>query len=356
MTTSQSPAPDSTENTAPQPRRRSFLWVFIGILVGLLVGLLVLFFYGREPAPVPQTSANELVRPEDLLETQRAQNNGLEEELRRLQAALKEDPCAVPAILGTTPDKTPIAPEYATPPQKTSPVPPTVNGTAPTPTAPPPPTPGNVGELMDQATVFIISIMGEQVGTGSGFFVAPGIIATNRHVAQGKTATLYAGNKILGGMHEATLIAFSDNESRDYALLRIDPGVSTNAPILRIADRVSRTDRVSAWGFPGYITEIDPKLVALAKGDSKSVPEVVYSEGVVSVILERVPPIILHTASLSQGNSGGPLINAQGSVVGINTFIRAADSSYAQANIALPGRDLALFLREHGITVSSPTQ
>ena len=113
---------------------------------------------------------------------------------------------------------------------------------------------------------------------------------------------------------------------------------------------------MSAWGFPGYITQIDPKLAALAKGDDKSVPEVVFSDGVVNVILERNPPAILHSASISQGNSGGPLINGQGVVVGINTFIKVADKSNAQANIALPGKDLALFMKEHGVAASMPAK
>ncbi|MDL2316820.1 serine protease, partial [Desulfovibrio sp. OttesenSCG-928-A18] len=181
-------------------------------------------------------------------------------------------------------------------------------------------------------------------------FVAPGIIATNRHVVQAPDAAILVGNKVLGGMQEARIIAFSDNASRDYSLLQISGGLAGKAPVLRIKDGAARTERVSAWGFPGYITEIDPKLDGLAKGDPKSVPEVVYSEGVVSVVLEKIPPAILHTAPLSQGNSGGPLINAEGVVVGINTFIRRADKSYSQTSIALPGSDLSLFMQENGVS------
>ena len=350
--------PDSAENGKPPFYRRSFFWVLIGMLVGLLLGLLLFFLYGRQPAPVPPKADVETVSPNDLLEMQRAQNKGLEEEIQRLQAALKEDPCALPGIIGVTPDKAPVAPGYGQTDPKAVPdaskAPPQTNGTTPVPT--PAPAPSTVSDLMDMATVFVVSALGEQVGMGSGFFVAPGVIATNRHVAQGREATIYVGNKALGGMHEVRIIAFSDDESRDYALLCISPSLAAKAPALQIADKISRTDRVSAWGFPGYITEIDPKLSALARGDEKSVPEVVYSEGVVSVILERKPPVILHTASISQGNSGGPLINAQGVVVGINTFIKTADKSRAQANIALPGKDLALFMKENGVTAAVPVQ
>lgn len=375
--------PSPAERPAPF-YRRSFFWVLIGMLAGLSLAGALYFLYGGRLAAAPpeaETGAEaETVSPDDLLEMQRARNKGLEEEIQRLRAALTEDPCSLPGIIGVSPDKAPVAPGYnppaadadpRNPPQSppggsgpfapsagnaTSPATPAPNAGNATVPATPAPAPHTVGELMDQATVFVVSALDEQVGMGTGFFVAPGVIATNRHVAQGRTATIYVGNKALGGMHKARLIALSNDESRDYALLGISPALASRAPVLRIADTVSRMDRVSAWGFPGYITEIDPKLTALARGDEKSVPEVVYSSGEINVILERTPPVILHSAAISQGNSGGPLVNAQGVVVGINTFIKVADKSHAQANIALPGKDLALFMKENGVPASMAAQ
>jgi S1-C subfamily serine protease len=306
-----------------------------------------------EPAPVDVNG---------LLNMQRAQNKGLEEELAELQALLREDPCSLAEKMGPPLEKAPVAPSYGAPqtrapesgaPQaEAAPPPPSRNGTAPAPTAAPPPS--TVAELMDQATVFVVSAYEDQVGMGSGFFVAPGVIATNRHVAQGPDAQVLVGNKVLGGMQPARIVAFSPDKSRDYALLAVDPDLAAKAPVLQVASGASRTERISAWGFPGYITAIDPKLAAMARGDVKAVPEVVYSEGVVSVVLERTPSAILHTASLSQGNSGGPLINSQGVVVGINTFIRQADQSYSQTNIALVGGDLIKFMQEHGVNPATP--
>ncbi len=360
--------PDSPErrrqNAVPVPfYKRSWFWVLLGMLMGiLLLGLLYFFFADKKPPVAVKDPTAEM---NDLLALQRAHNEGLEEELRRLQGLLKEDPCVLPGILGQSPDKAPVSPSYGPQPGQEAPLPRLQsNGTKPvepTPgakpsggnaTAPstiPGPTPSTVSELMDGATVFILSIYGDQVGMGSGFFVAPGVIATNSHVVQGMAARLFVGNKALGGMHPAQIAAFSFEEARDYALLRIDSSLAGKVPVLQLMPGASRTERVSAWGFPGYITEIDPKLKALIEGDSKAVPEVVYSEGVVSVVLDRQPPAILHTAAISQGNSGGPLVNAQGLVVGINTFIKKADKSYSQTNIALPGGDLARFMKENGI-------
>lgn len=359
------PAPPGAPQNqdALPPGRGPVFWTGTGMLAGLLLAALLFFLYGQRQAVPPSPTAAEALSSAELLSLQRARNKGMEEELLRLRAALQEDPCRVPETLGPSPDTAVPAPEYAkdkapeaapgvsSGPSKDANVSPEPLPAHPgTPPPAPAPAPATVSELMDKATVFVFSLMGGQVSMGSGFFVAPGLIATNRHVVQGEGAAVYVGNAALGGMHQARLVAFSSVAARDYALLRVPDELAAAAPVLRIADSISRTDKVSAWGFPAFITEIDPKLEALARGDVRAVPDVVYAEGVVSVVLDRKPPIILHTAPLSQGSSGGPLVNGQGLVVGINTFIKAADSSHAQANIALSARDLALFMQENGLT------
>jgi S1-C subfamily serine protease len=316
-------------------------------------------------APAPPVAA---VPPEAddaaaRLERLRAGNRGLEDEVLRLKALLREDPCALPALLGKTVPKGTAAtpPDPAATPSSPGPVPdgsgrdtPAPPTASPPASTPPQAVPAGIAELLTGATVFVVSSYDDSVGLGSGFFVAPGIVATNRHVARSPQAQVIVGNKVLGGMRRAGVVAFSNDEDRDFALLKVDGKEAAAAPFLRIADGAERTERVSAWGFPGYIAAIDPKLSAMAEGDIKSVPDVVYSEGVVSVVLDRVPPVILHTAALSQGNSGGPLVNAAGVVVGINTFIRQADQSYSQTNIALPGSELAAFMRAGGFKPTGP--
>lgn len=370
-------APEGTGESGARPlSRRPAFWVALGALAGLLLAALLLRGCAAAPLRVDSGAVPPDTGLAGLLDLQRAHNKGLEEEVRRLQGLLREDPCALPALLGDTPEKSPVAPSYGAsplPPSVNATMPPSANATAPPPanaTMPPAgnatsagtaggaaptaaPAPATVAELLDQATVFIISVHGKEIGLGSGFFVAPGVIATNSHVAQGADAQIFAGNKALGGMQAARLLALSRDESRDYALLGVTPALAAKVPALQFASSTAaRTERVSAWGFPGYITAIDPKLAAMAEGDVTAVPEVVYSEGVVSVVLDRQPPVILHTASLSQGNSGGPLVNDQGLVVGINTFIRQADQSYSQTNIALSGADLARFMDENGVRAS----
>jgi hypothetical protein len=377
--------------TAPFYRRTGF-WFASGILLGAAAILLHVYEFFPSlrhvemPAPPVAAAPAETDAAAARLERLRAGNRGLEDEVLRLKALLREDPCALPALLGkAVPEGTPAAPPdpAATPSSpsrapaggdKDAPAPPPTRSMPGTPSppdggdkdapappaasqpasAPPPAAPAGIAELLTGATVFVVSSYEDSVGLGSGFFVAPGIVATNRHVARSPQAQIIAGNKVLGGMRRAAVVAFSADGNRDFALLKIDGGEAAAAPFLRIAHGAERTERVSAWGFPGYIAAIDPKLSAMAEGDIKSVPDVVYSEGVVSVVLDRVPPVILHTAALSQGNSGGPLVNAAGVAVGINTFIRQADQSYSQTNIALPGSELAAFMRANGFRPTAP--
>lgn len=382
--------PDSPKENEPRTtpwRRRPAFWLVLGLVLGMVLLLLLLRSCAKPPPHEAETvPSTEDAKLDELILLQQAHNNGLEEEIRRLHELLAEDPCTLSGILGRSPENSPVAPGYehrseSVPMQEnarggenTERVPNAPNndesgaartgaatpgetsgGTLPASPAPvSAPPPATVGELMEQATVFVLSDSNDAIGMGSGFFVAPGIIATNSHVVQGPGSAVLVGNKALGGMRRARVIAFSRDESHDYALLRVGDEQAAKVPVLLIADGAKRTERVSAWGFPGFITEIDPRLGALAEGDVTAVPEVVYSEGVVSVVLQHTPPVILHTASLSQGNSGGPLVNAEGVVVGINTFIKKADKSYSQTNIALPGGDLATFMREHGIAASMP--
>lgn len=349
------PAASGSDRGQQSAYRRPAFWFAAGVLAGIVFLLLVLRGCQQSPGPAPEAKDPALAGG---LALQRAHNKGLEEEIRRLHGLLAEDPCTIAGLLGPSVEASPVAPAYedegaapSVPPA--SPTPPTDReGAAPVAA----PAPATVGELMDQATVFVVSAFQGQVGLGSGFFAAPGVVATNAHVAQSLGAEVYVGNKALGGMHPARVIAFSEDGARDYALLRVDDALAAKAPALCLGGGARRTERVSAWGFPGYIAEIDPKLAALAGGDAAAVPEVVYSEGVVSVVLDRTPPAVLHTAAISQGNSGGPLVSAGGVVMGINTFIKKADESYSQTNIALDAEDLAAFMRTCGISPDMETK
>lgn len=206
-------------------------------------------------------------------------------------------------------------------------------------------------EEIEQACVFLVGIAGKnQLSTGSGFFVAPDYIVTNRHVVSGSNGKILVTSKALGHPVAGHVVARGAGKDRDFALVSIKTPAEAQIYSLKLATEVKKTQKVGAWGFPNIIGKNDPAYGRLLKGeDFNSVPELSYSEGVVSAVLDRNPRLIVHTAPISPGNSGGPLLNDAGEVVGINTMITLDEDSFRQASIALDARNLEEFLRESGL-------
>src|SRR3546814_12594507 len=82
----------------------------------------------------------------------------------------------------------------------------------------------------------------------------------------------------------------------------------------------------------------------LIAGDAGPTPDLNLTQGVVQSVQNSPQgvPVLVHTASVLQGNSGGPLVDACGRVVGINTFIavdaeKSARVSSSQTTAIIPG-------------------
>jgi S1-C subfamily serine protease len=295
----------------------------------LLFALLVPVFLNCGPAGSPGAPS---AREQSLLDVQRGINSGLEAEIANLRNALNADVCAAREALGTSPKD-----RKATPP-------PGPAGQAPA--------ARTVGDLMEQATVMVLCPRPKGVSTGTGFFVAPGKVVTNRHVVGDNPEKIFVVNKALGGIKKGVVTVISQEPDRDYALISVELTDAGKIPSLSLKDSVKRMDRVSAWGFPGMVTSDDPKFKALMSGDLQAVPEVVYTEGVVSVVLDHAVPLVVHTALISHGNSGGPLVDENGTVVGINTYINLDSKSYRQSCMSIAGKDLIAFLNTNGIPIT----
>ncbi len=209
----------------------------------------------------------------------------------------------------------------------------------------------NVADRVENACVFIVTPDGKKgLATGSGFFVAPGFVLTNRHVVENGKKFIIVTGKGMAHPAKARLAAVSGSPNADYALLQIDMPAANSPAALPFAKNVRKTEKVGAWGFPNLVGKADPAYARLLRGeDFEAIPELSYSEGVVSAILDRKPGIIVHTAPISPGNSGGPLVNEAGEVVGINTMISLDETSYRQASLALAAADILAFLAQNGI-------
>jgi len=152
----------------------------------------------------------------------------------------------------------------------------------------------------------IVSIYAEtpdgQGAEGSGFIVDPsGVIVTNNHVVDGAsniTITLNDGREF----PVTSIIDCNPNENYDYCLLKIDAKNLPKAP-LADSNALQIGEKVYCIGNPLGLTYS-------------------LSDGMLSGIRDfEGAKWLQFTAPISPGNSGGPVLNAEGKVIGITTFL-----------------------------------
>ena len=159
----------------------------------------------------------------------------------------------------------------------------------------------DVGAALRAVTV-AVQTRGSRSGQGSGIlWDAGGTIVTNAHVVHGDAARVTLAD---GRAMEARVIAWDPR--RDLAVLRLDRAESAGVPlpVARVGDpsRLRAGELVVALGHPLGV----PHALALGAVHVAGSPRALH---------------VVADIRLAPGNSGGPLADAQGRVIGVNSMV-----------------------------------
>jgi S1-C subfamily serine protease len=355
-----------TQPAAP-PRAAPPLWVLPLVTLAALAFLLLGFWlawnaFARDIAarrievPLIDEAATERA-----LQAQRDTNAALDQELERVRRAL-----AVPDVCTAT------GPLELAPPPERRPVPPAAVPPAapPLPGQPPAGPINSLGQLLERATVMVVTINpGGTLGHGSGFFIGPDTVLTNAHVAEnGVGGRVFVTSATLARAIPAQIGALTRGPGggnvqpgmSDLAVLRLAEPVAGAQPLALTTQSERLTDVVAA-GYPSAVvqqeTEMRSFIDDLARGRLQRPPELVLTRGAITSIqqLPTGPTVIPHSADISAGNSGGPLVDNCGRVVGINTFVTRGTAFAGSVKYAQKVDSILPWLQQNGIAVATRT-
>ncbi|MFN0248339.1 MAG: trypsin-like peptidase domain-containing protein [Kofleriaceae bacterium] len=174
-------------------------------------------------------------------------------------------------------------------------------------------------------TISVKGPMGE--GGGTGFIIdSSGTIGTNYHVIQHATELQV---KLMDGTVIKDLEILAENEPQDLALLRVKTDKTLPPVALGDSDKITVGERAVSIGNPLGL-------------------EHTLTDGLVSArrVMQGRKMIQMSTP-VSPGNSGGPVFNSKGEVIGVTTAIYLGGSPLAQnLNLAMPINDLKAMIKD----------
>lgn len=168
----------------------------------------------------------------------------------------------------------------------------------------------------------------QEIGGGSGFLVSSdGMIITNRHVVDQEEAeyTVFLND---GSKHSATVIA--RDQLNDIAVIKID---AKDVPFLTFADSSALKVGQTAIAIGNSLGELRNTVsTGVVSGLSRSI-----TAGNGFGKSEQLNEVIQTDAAINLGNSGGPLLNLSGQVIGVNVAIAQGSQN---VGFALPANDI----------------
>jgi putative serine protease PepD len=179
----------------------------------------------------------------------------------------------------------------------------------------------SAAQIYKQASAGVVSIraataQGEDSGTGI-VLDDRGLILTNDHVVAGAGSLTVAPKGSSSVTRAATLVGEEAND--DLALIKVDPsGLGLKPLTLTSSKSVQVGDAVYAIGNPYGLDETLTRGIVSALGRTISAPDGAKISGAIQT-----------DAALNPGNSGGPLLNDQGEVIGVNSQIASEATGVA---------------------------
>jgi serine protease Do len=158
----------------------------------------------------------------------------------------------------------------------------------------------------------------DRQGAGSGFIIeSDGYIVTNHHVVDGADEIIVR----MADRREFEAEVVGTDELSDIALLKVN---AEDLPTLKLgdSDRLQRGEWVVAIGSPFNFDQTVTAGIVSAKGRRNNQQQYV--------------PFIQTDVAINRGNSGGPLLNMDGEVVGINSWILSGGGGYIGLSFAIP--------------------
>ena len=187
----------------------------------------------------------------------------------------------------------------------------------------------SAADVMENALPSIVQVLTDS-GSGSGFIVnESGLVVTNQHVVEGGRIVrvrLGTGRNTYPGE------VVERHSSLDLAYIQIDSRLEFTPIAIGDSDEIRAGEEVIAIGFP----------LGSELGDAATI-----TTGVISAKREDLD-FLQTDASLNPGNSGGPLLNGYGYVVGVNTagIVQTEDArTVSGINFAIPINEVKRQLR-----------
>jgi S1-C subfamily serine protease len=226
-----------------------------------------------------------------------------------------------------------------------------------------------ISDLGKSATVLILITDGAgEHSLGSGFFISKTLVFTNSHVVSESSKIDVIRSD--GSHHAGKVISLNAQKGgKDFAILELK---DSQQPVwFKFSTNYEPLMPVYAFGFPYVAIADDPNFTAIAKGDVRALPHIVASSGAIQQVRENDlnAQVIMHSAKIAGGNSGGPLVDACGRVLGVNTYtisakseIEMKDGSKGEASVdtgyafSISSEEIKKFLDSRGTKVAFETE